>query len=109
MHNKISPVIPTSATSGIPIASISLMSLIAVDRDMLNSCIISDIVKWERLLIYRIIVLIRSIFSFWSPKQYHFLTWFKGIINVSDEKVNRLINKKEAGFANEKLYYRRKR
>ena len=36
------------------------------------------------------------------------MTWFKGIINVSDEKINRLINKKEAGFAYEKLYYRRK-
>ena len=70
------------------------MSLIAVDRDILNSRMISEIVKWERLLIYRIIVLIRSTFSFWSPKQYHFLTWFKGIINVSDEKINRLINKK---------------
>ena len=36
------------------------------------------------------------------------MTWFKGIINVSDEKINRLINKKEAGFEYEKLFYRRK-
>jgi len=26
-----------------------------------------------------------------TPKQYHFLTWFKAIINVSSEKINRLI------------------
>ncbi len=42
---KYPPDLPTSATSGIPIASISLMSLIAVDRDILNSRMISEIVK----------------------------------------------------------------
>ncbi|MNO57203.1 hypothetical protein D3C76_477340 [compost metagenome] len=59
---KYPPSLPTSATSGIPKASISLISLIAVEREILNSCMISEMVNWDRLLIYRMMVLIRSTF-----------------------------------------------
>lgn len=48
--------------SGIFIVLIFLMFLIVVDCDMLNFCMILEIVKWEWLLIYCIIVLICLIF-----------------------------------------------
>ena len=72
MHNKISPVLPTSATSGMPIASISLMSLIAVDREMLNSRMISEIVKVGAIVDIPHNCINPFNFFIWFSKQYHF-------------------------------------
>jgi len=59
------------------------MGVGSFEREMLNSRMISVRVKWARLLMYRIMTLIRSTFFIGPSKQYHILTCFKVMIDLS--------------------------